>query len=107
MSFTFHCRVIGETLIACITGSLVAGNRFSLSKKLSKRISHDDVNVILDISGVEYIDSMGMGDLAVISSIVKKHYGHLTIISPKREVTELINNAFFGKHVEIKESVDA
>ncbi|MCX4024750.1 STAS domain-containing protein [Endozoicomonas sp. SM1973] len=106
MSFTFHCRVIGETLIACITGNLVAGNRFSLSKKLSKRISQDNANVILDMSGIEHIDSMGMGDLAVISSIVKKHCGHLTIISPKLEVTELINNALLGKHVEIKEAVD-
>ncbi|MDE1465596.1 STAS domain-containing protein [Spartinivicinus poritis] len=107
MSFKLHCRAVGNTLIACITGNLIAGNSVSLSKKLSKRISQDDVNVILDMTGIEYIDSMGMGDLTVISSIIKKHFGHLTIISPRREVTELISRSVYGKHIEIKEAESA
>ncbi|WP_163832016.1 STAS domain-containing protein [Spartinivicinus ruber] len=104
MSFKLHCRAVGKTLIACVTGNLIAGNRISLVNKLNKRISKDDINVILDITGVKYIDSMGIGDLAVVSSVIKKYCGQLTIISPRREITELISETVYGKHIEIKEA---
>src|SRR3954449_4690635 len=55
-----------------------------LAKKGTKR-------VIFDLSGVEYIDSAGIGMIALASGKLKESGGTLALVAPEGRVLQLLN----------------
>jgi anti-sigma B factor antagonist len=74
----------------CITaklkGKLIAGNLDQFREKLKELIRNGPNSVILDMSGVNFIDSTGIGFLAATYNSLSKNGGTLRIIGLSEEM---------------------
>jgi anti-anti-sigma factor len=71
-----------------------------LSRKASKR-------VIFDLTGVDYIDSAGIGIIALASGKLKESGGTLALVAPEGRVLQLLNLTQMGMIVKVCPTVAA
>jgi anti-sigma B factor antagonist len=74
-----------------LTGRLVVGpstNQFR--DTLQKAIAAGQINVILNLEGVEYIDSTGLGALVICFTLAQKAGGALKLLQLNRREMELL-----------------
>jgi anti-sigma B factor antagonist len=74
-----------------LTGRLVVGpstNQFR--DTLQKAIGDGQVNIILNLEGVEYIDSTGLGALVICFTLSQKNGGALKLLHLNRREMELL-----------------
>jgi anti-sigma B factor antagonist len=48
-------------------------------------------NFVLNLSGVEYIDSSGLGQLITIWTSIKNRGGHMAVLNPTKRVQRLFD----------------
>ena len=59
---------------------------------------------VLNLAGVDYIDSSGLGQLITIWSSVRNKGGHMTVLNPTKRVQRLFEITRLNKVFEILES---
>ena len=85
-------RQIGpEVTVVSLNGKLALGRESqrieSLVEDLAKRGAK---RVIFDLTGVDYIDSAGIGMLALATGRVKESGGTLAVVAPEGRVLQLL-----------------
>ena len=85
-----------------LTGRLALGRESqrieSLVEELSKKPSR---KVIFDLTGVDYIDSAGIGMVALASGKLKESGGTLALVAPEGRVLQLLNLTQMGMIVKV------
>ena len=80
----------GITAIS-FTGRLVLGNRLTdVEHAIRWRIGQGSRKLVLDFSGLEYIDSAGIGVLAVCFRSMEREGGKVAIVGVKGRVKDLL-----------------
>ncbi len=75
-----------NSITAKLKGKLIAGNLDEFREKLKELIKNGPNSVILDMSGVNFIDSTGIGFLAATYNSLSKNGGTLRIIGLSEEL---------------------
>jgi len=75
-----------NSITAKLKGKLIAGNLDEFREKLKELIKNGPNSVILDMSGVNFIDSTGIGFLAATYNSLSKNGGTLRIIGLSEEM---------------------
>ncbi|NYZ69666.1 STAS domain-containing protein [Endozoicomonas sp. SM1973] len=96
-------KVINEITHVFLTGELTQSIKSNLSNSIEKIITHCPKIIHLDITGIKYIDSAGIGELLVIHSMLYKRDGRLVIVNPSPECKEILNT-ILRNIIEIKTS---
>jgi anti-sigma B factor antagonist len=74
-----------------LTGSLTAGDTASkLREKLRQLQAEGQSNAILNLQGVDYIDSTGLGALVICYTSLRKAGGKLALLNLNRRHIELL-----------------
>lgn len=69
--------------------------------ELKDTINEGASRLIIDLSGVEMLDSMGIGVLIAAHNSLKKMSGTLEVIQPSKDILNLLKNMRLDKHFKI------
>jgi anti-sigma B factor antagonist len=91
MALTINERDVEGILILDLHGRIVAGESAgSLRERTHQAASGESRNVILNLKGVDYIDSSGLGTLVAAHSTLSKAAGGLALMNLSKRSAELL-----------------
>jgi anti-sigma B factor antagonist len=84
-------RVDPITAVFRLTGRMTLGMRLrETESKISDIADHGIEKLILDLSGIEFVDSAGLGALMIIYGNMKVRGGQLRLVAPAARVLDLL-----------------
>src|SRR5262245_56796256 len=91
MSLDIHQREREGIIVLDLHGRLVVGESISaLRERIQQLAQSGKVNLILNMEGVDYIDSTGLGGLVICYTTLKKAGGALKILNLSKRTIELL-----------------
>ncbi|MEI9979185.1 MAG: STAS domain-containing protein [Edaphobacter sp.] len=101
-------RVDPTTAVFRLTGRMTLGMRLrEIESKISEATSHGVQKLILDLSGVEYLDSAGLGALMILYGNMKVRSGQLRLVAPSSKVLDILKMTHTDSLLPIDPSLDA
>ena len=85
-------RIVGKVAIVKVTGDITLnkGGDVLLKDKVQSLIQQDQKNILLDLSGVSYVDSAGLGELVQAYATTKNRGGALKLLSVTKRLKDLL-----------------
>ena len=91
-----------------ISGRLALGRESQRIETMVEELSRKgSARVVLDLTGVDYIDSAGIGMLALAAGKVKEAGGTMAIVAPEGRVLQLLNLTQLNLVVKVSPTVAA
>jgi anti-sigma B factor antagonist len=79
-----------EIVILKLKGRLAAGESNTVREKINQLAAAGHVNLVMDLSDVDYIDSTGLGGLVICYTSLKKQGGALKLVNLNKRNVELL-----------------
>jgi anti-sigma B factor antagonist len=85
-------RIAGSVAIVKVTGDITLnkGGDVLLKDKVQSLILQGQKNILLDLSGVSYVDSAGLGELVQAYATTKNRGGALKLLSVTKRLRDLL-----------------
>ena len=84
-------RVVGEVLILDLKGKMTLGEGDELLKdKINSLISQGRKKLLLNLEGVPYIDSAGLGEIVRTYTTVSRQGGKLKLLNLTKRIQDLL-----------------
>src|SRR5215510_15986815 len=102
MCTMFRCmeireRQLGELTVVELTGRLTVNDQPGLLKEaVAAAVGKGARHVVLDLSGVRYIDSTRLGELIAAHITVTRQGGRLKLVAAPDRIVELLSLAGLG-----------
>lgn len=93
----------GNAVIS-VTGEVDVSNAAELRSALDAALSEGPAEVVVDLSGVPYIDSTGIGVLVGAAHRASESGARLTVARPQRNVLRVLGLLGVGADFNIQES---
>lgn len=97
--------------ILSLKGRLTVGESNSVREKVTEDVAAGHVNVILDLSQVDYVDSTGLGTMMICFTTLKKLGGALKLVNPNKRNIELLLltklHTIFEVFTEVQDAVNS
>lgn len=91
MSFRASSREIGDVTVIDMEGRITLGEGSALLRDLVKEnLSKGRKKIVMNLAGVNYIDSTGLGELVSGYRLVKSEGGELKLLNLSKKVTDLL-----------------
>lgn len=90
MSLEINESIQENIIILSLKGRLTVGESNAVREKITEVAAQGHVNVILDLTHVEYVDSTGLGTLVICYTSLKKQGGALKLVNPNKRNVELL-----------------
>ena len=91
-----------------INGRLTLGNRLiDMEDRMRKLIAQGARKLVLDLAGLEYIDSAGVGTLMMTAGLVREANGRMVIARPQARVAEVFRIVHLERAVPMFPDIDA
>ena len=91
MSFRAHTREIGEVTVIDMEGRITLGEGSSLLRDLiQENLKKGRKKILMNLGGISYIDSTGLGELVSGYRLVKSEGGELKLLNLTKKVTDLL-----------------
>jgi anti-sigma B factor antagonist len=85
-------RTMGPVVVLDMAGRLVAGeSQGRLKDKINSLTMQGRLQILLNLAGVSYIDSTGLGELVSSHSTVTRHRGQIKLLNLTTKVQDLIS----------------
>ncbi len=98
-------------VIFALKGRLTAGESTALREKVDQAIAAGHLNVIFDLTHVDYVDSTGLGGMVICYTTLKRHGGALKLVNPNKRNVELLAltklHTIFEVFVELQDAVNS
>ena len=79
-----------EVTILTLKGRLTLGESNLIREKVAELAAAGRFKVVVDLGGVDYIDSTGLGILVICFTSLKKQGGALKLVNPNKRNVELL-----------------
>jgi anti-sigma B factor antagonist len=84
-------RRSGDVMILDLTGKLTIGDGDELLKdKINSLVQQGYTKLVLNLAGVPYIDSGGLGQVVRTYTTVKQHNGSLKLMNVTKRIEDLL-----------------
>ena len=85
-------RIVGQVAVVKVTGDITLnkGGDVLLKDKVQSLINQGQKNILLDLSGVSYVDSAGLGELVQAYATTKNRGGALKLLSVTKRLKDLL-----------------
>ena len=91
MSFRATRREVGDVTVIDMDGRLTLGEGSSLLRDLIREnLGKGRKKIIMNLAGVNYIDSTGLGELVSGYRLVKSEGGEIKLLNLNKKVTDLL-----------------
>jgi anti-anti-sigma factor len=97
--------------VLSLKGRLTVGESNSIRDKINECAAAGRVNVILDLTDVDYVDSTGLGTMVICFTSLKKQGGALKLVNPNKRNVELLLltklHTVFHVFTEVQDAVNS
>jgi anti-sigma B factor antagonist len=76
--------------ILALKGRLTVGEAATIRERVNELLANGKKNIILDLGGVDYIDSTGLGSMVICYTTIKKAGGALKLLNLNKRNIELL-----------------
>jgi anti-sigma B factor antagonist len=91
MSFRATSRELGEVTVIDMDGRITLGEGSALLRDLVQaKLSAGQKKIVLNLAGIIYIDSTGLGELVSAYRLIKSQGGELKLLNLNKKVTDLL-----------------
>src|SRR5579863_8420696 len=91
MSFRASSRDIGDVTVIDMEGRITLGEGSALLRDLVKEnLGKGHRKILMNLGGINYIDSTGLGELVSGYRLVKSEGGELKLLNLNKKVTDLL-----------------
>lgn len=87
--------------VISFTGKILNGNAYQISRNIPTIFENENYNIILDLSQLDYINSVGVAMLLTIIKSVDQHSGKMVIGGLNRFLENVIRLMELPKKVQI------
>jgi anti-sigma B factor antagonist len=85
-------RIVGDVTILDLKGKMTLGEGDELLKdKINSLIHQGQKNLLLNLEGVPYIDSAGLGEIVRTYTTVSRQGGSLKLVNLTKRITDLLS----------------
>lgn len=96
------------TAVFRLTGRMTLGMRLrEVETKISDVADKGIHKLILDLSGIEFLDSAGLGVLMILYGNMKLRGGHLRLVAPGRKVMDVLKLTHTDSLLPIDSNLEA
>ncbi len=100
-----------DVVILTLKGRLTLGESNIVRERIGQLAAAGKKNVVVDLGGVDYIDSTGLGILVICFTSLKKVGGALKLVNPNKRNVELLLltklHTVFEVFVEVQDAVNS
>ena len=98
-------RIVGDVTILDLKGKMTLGEGDELLKdKINSLIHQGQKKLLLNLEGVPYIDSAGLGEIVRTYTTVSRQGGHLKLMNLTKRINDLLS---ITKLLTVFETFDA
>jgi anti-sigma B factor antagonist len=90
MALVIRQRNVPDVVILDLNGRLWILD-LPLRDLMNSLLSEGKRNFVINLTGVDYIDSSGLGQLITIWTSIKNRGGHMTVFNPTKRVQRLLD----------------
>ena len=90
MSLEIRESTLEGVAVLSMKGRLTVGEASSLREKVTALAGAGTVNVVLDLSHLDYIDSTGLGSMVICYTTLKKQNGGVKLVNLNKRNIELL-----------------
>ncbi len=88
-NFSVNIRQAGPVSLLDVSGRLTSFEVGALSDSISRLLKQGRKNIVLNLSGLQYLDSSGIGELARVYVSVLKESGQMKVVGLSPKVEEI------------------
>jgi len=89
-NFSITIRQAGPVSLLDVSGRLTSYEVGALRDSISRLLKQDRKNIVLNLSGLQYLDSSGIGELARVYVSVVKADGQMKVVGLSPKVEEVL-----------------
>jgi anti-anti-sigma factor len=93
----------GDVLIFTLRGQLDGFTAKGVEQQVLQHVDKGQRSVVIDLSGVDYISSVGLGALVMIHRRLKGFNGRMCLCQVREPVQEILETSALTKLFEIRE----
>ena len=106
MLFSLQVFDRGAWSVVAVTGELELGTAPRLRQQVVSLVGDGHRHIVIDLSGVEFVDSLGLGVLVSALKRIRAHEGELRVAGPVPRVRALFALTRLEEIIDVYESVD-
>jgi anti-sigma B factor antagonist len=85
-------RLIGNVAVIDLSGRVVLGEGIeTLRDKINSLLHQSHRNLVLNLSGVDYLDSAGLGEIVSSYATVRRHGGSIKLVGLTSRIRDLLS----------------
>ncbi len=89
MPLKMETDISGDVVILYCAGRLVFGDETAAFRERIKNILLGTQQIVVNLSGIEYIDSGGLGTLVGMLASTRNRHGEIKLVRPNKRVADL------------------
>lgn len=90
MNFSATIRQVGPVSIVEVVGKLTSIESGALRNSISRLLQEGRTQIVLNLRGLEYLDSSGIGDLVQAYLSVIKRGGEMKVVGLSEKIDEIL-----------------
>ena len=107
MDLSLDTRTQGEHMVVQIAGEIDVYTAPKLREVLIELVNEGHYHLVIDVEGVEFLDSTGLGVLVGGLKRVRAHDGSLAVVCTQERLLKIFRITGLTKVFSIRDSVDA
>jgi anti-sigma B factor antagonist len=100
-------RKVGSSSVVDVKGEIDVYTAPKLREKLIELVSEGSYNVVVNLEGVDFLDSTGLGVLVGALKRVKAHDGTLSLVCTQEKILKIFKITGLTKVFPIHDSVES
>ena len=90
MTIKMETDISGDVVILYCSGRLVFGDETAAFRERIRNILLGTAQIVVNLSGIEYIDSGGLGTLVGTLASTRNRRGEIKLVCPTKRVSDLL-----------------
>jgi len=85
-------RPVGNVIVLDVTGKIILGDGDQLLRdKINSLVNQGQEKILLNLAGVAYVDSAGLGEIVRTFTTVSARGGSLKLVNLTKRITDLLS----------------
>lgn len=89
-NFSIKIREVGAVTLLDVSGRLTSFETGALRDSISRLLIEGRRDIVLNLSGLKYLDSSGIGELARVYVMVVKQSGQMKVVGLSSKIEEVL-----------------
>ena len=100
-------KLVGDVIVVELKGDVLGGpDATKINTRIRELLKEEKKNLVLDLDGVDYMNSSGLGMLTAVHSLLRKEGGTLKLARPADRIKSLLSITKLNTLIDAYGSVD-